>query len=89
MAGSSFADAWLLRQNDRSATGKTWKLESLDASQDSTLTRRVDQVWIRRAEAKGVTVRLTGDHPKRTTPEGLVASDHLGVVARMTLMPAY
>lgn len=88
MAGSSFTDAWLLRQNDLSATGETWKLESLDASQEPTLSRRVDQVWIRRANAEGVTVRLTGGDPKRTTPDGLYASDHLGVAARMTLIPA-
>jgi len=88
MAGISFTDTWLLRNNDRSATDETWKLESLDASQDPTLTRRVDQVWIRRTAANGVTVRLTGDGPKRKTPEGLYASDHLGVAARMTLIPA-
>ena len=88
MAGSAFTDTWLLRQNDLSATGETWKLESLDASQAPTLTRRVDQVWIRRADAQGVTVRLTGGDPKRTTPEGLYASDHLGVATRMMLIPA-
>lgn len=88
MAGSSFTDVWVHRHNDLFATGETWKFESLDASQDPTLTRRVDQIWIRRADASGVTVRLTGDDPKDTTPEGLYASDHLGVAARMTLIPA-
>jgi len=88
MTGSGFTDAWLVRQNDLFATGLTWKLESLDASHAPTLTRRVDQVWVRRIEAEGVAVRLTGDDPKRTTPEGLFASDHLGVAARMTLIPA-
>ena len=87
MSGNSFTDTWLLRNNDPSATGETWKFASLDASQPPTLTRRVDQIWIRRAAAEGVTVRLTGDDPTRTTPEGLYASDHLGVVARMTLIP--
>ena len=37
----------------------------------------------------GVTVRLSGDNPKRQTPDGLYGSDHLGVTARMTLIPAY
>lgn len=88
MVASSFTDAWSLRNNDRRATGETCCFDSLDTSESQTLARRVDQIWIRRADANGVTVRLTGDDAKRATPDGLFGSDHLGVIARMSLIPA-
>lgn len=87
MVASSFTDTWFLRNNDRMATGETCCFDSLDVSNNSTLTRRVDQIWIRRTDANGVTVRLTGDDAKRVTPDGLFGSDHLGVIARMSLIP--
>ncbi|MEJ2515200.1 MAG: endonuclease/exonuclease/phosphatase family protein [Gammaproteobacteria bacterium] len=82
-------DAWTLRKNDRSSDGDTCCFDTLDAEEAGEVTRRVDLIWLRGAEARGATFRLTGDDPKRTTPEGLYGSDHLGVFGRMTLVPAY
>ena len=87
--GPALADAWFLRNNDRRASGDTCCYDSLAAADGSVLNRRVDQVWIRGAQAEGVTVRLSGDDAKRLTPGGLYGSDHLGVMARMSLVPAY
>ncbi len=83
------ADGWTLRKNDRRADGDTCCFDSLDADEAGDVTRRVDLIWLRGAEAKGAVFRLTGDDPKRATPDGLYGSDHLGVFGRMTLVPAY
>ena len=85
----TLTDAWTLRKNDRSSDGDTCCFDTLDAEEAGEVTRRVDLIWLRGAEARGATFRLTGDDPKRTTPEGLYGSDHLGVFGRMTLVPAY
>jgi endonuclease/exonuclease/phosphatase family metal-dependent hydrolase len=82
-------DAWTLRNNDRRSDGDTCCYDSLSANDAGAVTRRVDLIWIRGTDATGVTVRLSGDDPKRTTSDGLFGSDHLGVMARMTLIPAY
>jgi len=87
--GPALSDAWYLRQNDRKSEGDTCCYEALAQQDSAGITRRVDQIWLRGTDANGVTVRLSGDNPKRQTPDGLYGSDHVGVMARMTLVPAY
>jgi len=89
MLSQGFTDAWTLRNNDRRSDGDTCCYTALAQDDDDGVTRRVDLIWIRGTDANGVTVRLSGDNPKRQTPDGLYGSDHLGVMARMTLVPAY
>lgn len=87
--GPALADTWTLRNNRDDADGATCCYDSLIAADGSQLTRRVDQIWIRGTDANGVTVRTSGDDTRRLTPGGLFGSDHLGVSARMSLVPAY
>jgi len=87
--GPALTDAWALRSNDHRSDGDTCCYTALAQDDDDGVTRRVDLIWIRGTDANGVTVRLSGDNPKRQTPDGLYGSDHLGVMARMTLVPAY
>ena len=89
MLSQGFTDAWDLRNNDRQSDGDTCCYDALAQDDDAGITRRVDLIWIRGTDANGVTVRLSGDNPKRQTPDGIYASDHLGVTARMSLVPAY
>jgi len=86
--GSALTDTWNLRNNDRRADGDTCCYTSLAQDDAAGINRRVDLIWLRGTAATGVTVHLSGDDPKRQTPSGLYGSDHLGVSARMTLMPA-
>jgi len=85
--GSALVDAWNLRNNSRSGSGDTCCYDSLSQDDAAGITRRVDLVWVRGTSTSGVTVELTGDEPKRQTAGGLYGSDHLGVSARMTLVP--
>jgi hypothetical protein len=80
-------DVWTLRHNDRSAAGGTCCFLSLSAPDPADINRRVDLIWTRGAVASGTTVRLQGDDDRHLTDSGLFASDHLGVMARTTLMP--
>jgi len=85
--GSALVDAWNLRRDSRPGNGDTCCYDSLAQDDAAGITRRVDLVWVRGTSTSGVTVELTGDEPKRQTAGGLYGSDHLGVSARMTLIP--
>jgi len=80
-------DIWTLRHNDRNAPGDTCCFLTLADPVPADISRRVDLIWTRGSVASGTTVRLQGDDDKRLTDSGLFASDHLGVMARTTLMP--
>jgi endonuclease/exonuclease/phosphatase family metal-dependent hydrolase len=87
--GGPLLDTWEVRRNDRGANGHTCCFTSILQDDLDGLDRRVDLIWTRGTALTGVTVRLSGDEPKRRTDDGLFASDHLGVFGRMTLMPAH
>jgi hypothetical protein len=80
--GSGFTDAW--SETRKSTEGLTCCQTELLLNRASTLTERVDVIFVR--DAVPTSAHLVGDDPDDRTPSGLWPSDHAGVVANVRLL---
>ena len=94
LQGLGFLDTWTLR-GGTPQTGHTCCQDADLQNEDSALTARIDQVWIRGpgghqggALARGVQAEVLGTEPfDRSEPDELWPSDHAAVITRMWVSP--
>ncbi|MGB5622783.1 MAG: hypothetical protein WBN65_09855 [Gammaproteobacteria bacterium] len=91
MSQIGYIDAWNLRRGPFE-DGLTCCQDGLLRNEESELSERVDQIWVRQAPdhyggpvIRGARATVLGDEPADKTPNGLWPSDHAGVAARMVL----
>jgi len=76
-----YADAWLVSGGDPAGGATNGQAPDL-SNAASTLSERIDYVWVRDASVEWC--RLLGAEPEDRTPSGLWPSDHAGVVAAVS-----